>query len=368
MRNRYIRRHFIFLIAITMTFLMIGCGNTKNAIESTAESTVNEYEWLYEGLREYTTPLSNIDISNSGDSVSISITIKPYTFTSKSILEMGNTIYYTKQYCDDNLDSYSLYVLLYDREHSSTPFLWRCSPGPDWGTIIDYRSGEAEVTILKDIDALCSFFPALTTEINLSLLDQYDKEVYLEVMDALDSRTNDSEEIILSDIAPNYGLTPQQLNTFMKDVMQKVHSTSHVFDAKTPIVYPKSTESPLFEYFNNPPKIIYSTPASENGLEGNIYSVVGEVQEHGTVTVESNGADLPYFIIQTDLGPVLFHDSYTYNLVVNEAKKDVFIEQLSDYTFPSISDCVKVYGVYQGFSMVFNMPSFIYGIPKWIEK
>ena len=172
--------------------------------------------------------------------------------------------------------------------------------------------------------------------------------------------------MIITELAQKYGMTHQQLKLFVLDVMEKVNSHSGSFESVTPITYPALTESTFFGSFQSPPDSVYSSPESENCLDGSFYSVIGTVREHSSI--ESNGIDLNFFILDTVNGPVLFADLYSHTISLNQENTEELIEVGSDYTFPPEDSYVKVYGVYSGFSTKFEMPFFIYGLPKWIEK
>lgn len=351
------------LFSLTMAILILcGCGNSSvNNFQPTTEETVCEYNLL--PLSARLPRYANVSVNDNNGIPDIFVSL-PYSSKTQSIMDdFGVSVYRSLSYCRENFEEFKVSVSIWEQD--GIPLLWVSSIS-EWGALIDKRSGETKTTVFDTVDDFCAVFPTVNEEVNLDLLEEQDRKIYLEVIAELDSRPNDSEETILSELSPKYGLTSQQLYIFIKDVSQKVYSMSHVFDAKTPITYPKCTESPLFRYFKTAPEIIFSTPASENGLGKKIYSVVGTVREYGTL--ELDGFEWDYFIIDTECGSVLFQNTYQYALELGKESGENLTEELSDYTFPAISDNVKVYGVYLGFSNKFSMPSFIYGIPKFIES
>ncbi len=360
------------LLCITVLLCSIcACGNSAiadSAPATTASSqSVDEYESDISALQQLLPSDASVSITNRDGTIDVSIFYYCSPITQKSYAAMGKGIYDSKLYCDSAFDTYELAFSLFDSDDSSIQLLWVSSIGEwgigEWGTMIDKRSGEAETTVYDSLDDLCRFFPTLSKDIKASKLDQQDTVIYNEVMSALNERPNDSEEVIFEELAPKYSMTSQQLYVFMKDFMGKVYSKSTDVDPKTPLVYPAFSESSHFDWFPMAPEIVYSTPASENGLGDNIYSFIGTVKEFGSL--ESYGTELRYFILETEKGPVLFCDEYGWAIAHYPEWIEQYEEPDSDYTFPVQSDYVKVYGIYMGYSDVFDMPSCIYGCPKY---
>lgn len=345
------RKLFCILIAISIIVSVSTSVFATPKDEERALGDAIRFNWDID-VRDYYSGKPDITISKSCDVLSAS-----------DIDELGQVIYFAFEYCSYAYEDYSLSVYIFDNKSDSIQLLWSNKFGT-YGNLIDKRSGEIEVIIMSSVEDLCKFFPALSREINESKMDKSDIQIYTEVMAELNSRMSESEEEILNDLAPKYDMTYQQLSIFMKDVMQRIYSKNADISGKVPIIYPALTESSSFGHFNDAPDIIYNTPASENGKEGEIYSVIGEVSEYGSFS--SEGHDMHFFIINTDKGPVMFMDIYSFSIsMCNEYEfLEKFIsEPSSDYTFPCIGDYVKVYGVYQGYSRKYNMPLFCYGIP-----
>lgn len=338
-------------------------GINNPATTDETEQHGEEYESQIADLRENIPFNSNVKIEDRDGVINVSISYGCDPITQKSFAAMGQGIYYSKLYCDSVFDEYKLSFSLVDSKDMSIPLLWESSFG-NWGMMIDTRSGETNVTTLNSLDDLFTFFPTISKDIRIAALDPQDAEIYNEVMSVLDSRPNDSETEIFEELASKYSMTSQQLYIFIKDVSEKVYSKSGDFDPKTPLVYPAYSESSLFGWYPLAPDIIYTTPASENGLGDNIYSFIGTVKEFGSI--DSSGTELQYFILDTDKGPVLIYDCYGLAIALYSDQLESYKEPNSDYTFPNQSDHVKVYGVYSGYSNVFDMPSCIYGIPKFL--
>lgn len=361
------RKFSIALCVLAIVFVFCACKN-NNETASSAEETnlateVSIFEDNIAALREYAPYGSDISVTAEDGKVIVSVSFDRNPVTQKSIEAMAKGIYFSKVYCDSAFDDYKLKYCICDMDSISVPLIWESVFG-EWGTIIDNRGSEAKVSTFDNLSKFCEFFPTVSKDINLSLLDQEDARIYTEVMDALDSRPNDSEEKIYEEFAQKYSMTSQQLYVFMKDVMEKVYSKSTDFEPETPLVYPSFTESSGFGWYPMAPDIVYSTPASENGLGDSYYSFIGTVSETGSL--DNSGTEMQYFILDTQNGPVLVYDIYGWAMIHNPELTEIYPEPSSDYSFPNVNDYVKVYGVYQGYSDMFDMPSCIYGIPEFI--
>lgn len=355
----------LFCILFTLT---IAIGLVTPASATTQSDQRRIYSLERKELREVLPFQWDVSIKDFTETPDVIISKNCENLSRDVIDEMGQIIYFSKEYCDSKFDDYDLDVYIRDEKSDSVQMLWSSDFTP-YGVLIDKRSGDLTVRQMSTLDDLCAFFPALSAEINSSKIDRDDFQIYTEVMNELNSRMSESEEEIYTDIAPNYDMTSQQLSIFMKDVMSKVYSKNKDVSGATPITYPAFIESELFGYYPAPPDEIYTTPASENGREGEIYSFIGTVREHGSFVAKDTDAYM--FILDTEKGPVMFYDEYGVAIATCEDEKEVLevlIEPLSDYTFPDVGDCVKVYGVYRGYSSKYDMPFFAYGIPKWIEK
>ena len=162
-------------------------------------------------------------IFGTSDKPSVSVFNTCDGLTADIIQQMGETIYYAKEYCDSTFDEYSLDVAIHDEKNESFPLGWTSGNG-DYGFILDSRSGKAEVKFTKTLDDLCAFFPTLRSEINKSKMDEDAVKIYEEVMKELNRRMDESEEKIFAELAPKYDMTPEELRDFISDTMAQVYS------------------------------------------------------------------------------------------------------------------------------------------------
>ena len=120
--------------------------------------------------------------------------------------------------------------------------------------------------------------------------------------------------------------------------------------------------------FGEPPEIIYTTPASENGLEGELYKIEGEVTE-SEVTEGEEGMSIGSFTVKTDVGEVSVIDP---SLLLSESGVEYggFTDEILQKYFavPKVGEKVCVYAEYAGYSDVLQAPACYYGGQKYVEK
>lgn len=120
--------------------------------------------------------------------------------------------------------------------------------------------------------------------------------------------------------------------------------------------------------FSEPPEIIYTTPASENGLEGELYKIEGEVTE-SEVTEGEEGMSIGSFTIKTDVGEVSIIDPSLLLAMCGVEYGGFTDEVLQKYfAIPKVGEKVCVYAEYAGYSDVLQAPACYYGGLDYIEK
>ena len=120
--------------------------------------------------------------------------------------------------------------------------------------------------------------------------------------------------------------------------------------------------------FGEPPEIIYTTPASENGLEGELYKIEGEVTE-SEVTEGEEGMSIGSFTVKTDVGEVSIVDPSLLLMMLGVEYGGFTEEVLQKYfAVPKVGEKVCVYAEYAGYSDVLQAPACYYGGQDYIEK
>ena len=119
-------------------------------------------------------------------------------------------------------------------------------------------------------------------------------------------------------------------------------------DISKALLYPLNTSETLYATCPSFPAIIFSTPASENGLSGTLYSFTGKMLG------PYEGLDETYFVVETQFGNVLMMNMYY------EIKDSMPIAE-ECYLTPKIGETARFTCIYDGFSEVAKMPAFAYG-------
>lgn len=135
-----------------------------------------------------------------------------------------------------------------------------------------------------------------------------------------------------------------------------------------PTIYPISFTSSLEDQITIMPKTCYNTPASENGLSGNVYSVTGTVDSVLSDTESQTGTET--FSVKSDNGTAWFGVlGPEYFAEVSGGDIKTFAELMDstmDYTLPKEGDYVTVYGIYSGYSDVLDAPFLYFGIDEFV--
>jgi len=131
------------------------------------------------------------------------------------------------------------------------------------------------------------------------------------------------------------------------------HDTGLSSNQETLKAYPGKTGITVADTETFLPAIIYTTPASQNGLDGKIYAIEGVVTSTNTM----GGAT--YFVIDTVGGDVAVIDMLTYD---TSALDGVDTDDLRPYfPLPAIGEQVVIIAEYMGHSNSLDLAMFLYG-------
>lgn len=119
------------------------------------------------------------------------------------------------------------------------------------------------------------------------------------------------------------------------------------------------------------PKTCYTTPAEQNHLNGNVYSVSGIVDE--VVPKEkSKTVKTTMFSVKNDFGTVWFAvfdaDYFAESTGGDKDSFEALMDSSMDYTIPKEGDNVTVYGIYSGFSEVYKAPILYFGLDEFVYE
>lgn len=141
----------------------------------------------------------------------------------------GEYIYYLMLAVEDIFpDAQTVEFSLSDGSTTSPKFLkFTAHPqiwdGIRYGKLEDFRGPSPVEYDLTTLDDLIALFPAMRTYGIGSGASQADIDLYNEVMDILESDYSRSEEEILEEIAPNYGMTPAELYDFLNNMLIAIY-------------------------------------------------------------------------------------------------------------------------------------------------
>lgn len=151
------------------------------------------------------------------DDGDVAVTVK---ISSDEISKYGELIYKTLKTIDAKFSEYNATILFWSNKDIPISYRGTLSSG----FFNDKRSGEMKVTSISSPEDLVAFFPTLrfllNAEENGVSIEEYDR--YNAVIDALND-TSRTEQDILEEIAPKYGMTAAELEAWMYEMMDKIY-------------------------------------------------------------------------------------------------------------------------------------------------
>lgn len=225
------------IVATALAALLLsGCGN--NAGDSATptppptETSSSEPSYSLEKNRLYailqkTIPDPVINIRENDGCVDLEVLI----MDSDDVVDFGTYVLETKAafeavFAEEERGSYDVLMSVGGDSSSSLYFSSKSyseSSGELCGRYTDTRSGSAEIVNIDSDEDLFAIFPKARTESSKSQLDQDDVAKYNAVMDALNAEPNRPESEIFAELAPQYGMTGDELKQFMRDMMGKIY-------------------------------------------------------------------------------------------------------------------------------------------------
>lgn len=213
---------FALFCALIMAVLMCSCGTTSpdsSAVATTPEPSPtpapideNLCTLFDESLPYYAYPT----FSQAEDG-SVIISIKADT---DNVSNFGNIIYDSLCSADEIFGDYTVRINFWYGNDIQMYFYGDSS----YGTITDRRSGESKDIVVKSAEDIAQLFPVLKTKLNAKANGVTDDELtqYNEIMKALDDSSR-SEDDILEEISPAYGMTSEELKAWMNEMMEKMY-------------------------------------------------------------------------------------------------------------------------------------------------
>lgn len=137
-----------------------------------------------------------------------------------------------------------------------------------------------------------------------------------------------------------------------------------------PTIYPKNFDNFAdvdISKITEPPEIIFTTPASENGFGGTMYKINGEVIK--VVPNEYSEDVYGYFVVKTDYGEIVVIDLTLFIIDNGGAGYGLTKEDISKYfDIPEVGENVCVYAEYAGFSDVYKKAAANYGGSEYVKN
>lgn len=132
-----------------------------------------------------------------------------------------------------------------------------------------------------------------------------------------------------------------------------------IYDENELAVYPKGIEqSRDVSGIEEPPFIVYTKPADKNGLDGEVYKVMGKVTE--VKTREKDGFDK--FIVKTKDGEFLILDIIPSTLSWVGKQDSITKEEIREkFPLPTVDEMVCVYVEYRGLDDDLKIPTGFWG-------
>lgn len=219
------------LIALILVLFMVmsltACGSSDSRNETTEDTIALEHEKNISAALSQKIPTLIVSVTRSATRFDLSVSLQ----TEAKVSDFGIYVLevqaaYEAEFDEDLRGNFSVNLPIDGKNPSMIRF-----SSDDYtemsdtlsGTLSDSRSGEVVSHDISSIDDLCEFFPATTIEIAKSEISDEDLAIYEEVMDILNEQMDRSEDEIFEEIAPNYGMTPEELKQFMRDVMEEIY-------------------------------------------------------------------------------------------------------------------------------------------------
>lgn len=203
----------------------VGYKGTSAEGASLFDEALQKYENTFVSSLDIVIPFDSVTVSCETDVFNISVIVTDI----ETISDFGKYIVASVNVFEEMFSSEQrgeLCVILYDGNMPYISFFTN-DVGDDkageYGLILDERSSVKKSIPLSDVSELCKLFPTTKVYINSSSIEPNDLKIYNETMDALNSQPDRSEDEILSELAPNYNMTADELKTFMHKIMGELY-------------------------------------------------------------------------------------------------------------------------------------------------
>lgn len=216
----------LLLLCICTMFCACGSGSRQSAAPAQPSKSpeIETYEHDLSDKVSRAIPFAaSVSVSHGDDRDEI--TIRPAV---SDVTHFGDRVYDSIIACDEVLaeSSYTLYLIDLNTATGKMLSFHHYNDRDEFGTFFDDRTSPTKITKCSTADDLATSFPALRTHIaELEVAQESPEEMalYKYVMDRLDAEPDRDEMEIFEEIAPEYGMTTDELKQFMFDMMEKVY-------------------------------------------------------------------------------------------------------------------------------------------------
>lgn len=223
MKTRNLRFPLLAILA-ALLLLVTSCSSTEPAEPAVDETVVQLQEQIRSDVTaalEYSVPVQSVVVttSDAGNTVTVHIA------DDADIAFFGNYVVDVYENCIENDATEDTFVVTQAIDGSADAILLFLYSGVDFmfGHLSDNRSGETVTTKYTTVDDLAKDFPALSTAAAEAAIDPADMTMYEEIMEVLESNLDKSEEELLTELAPQYARTPEELKAFLDEMLIKIY-------------------------------------------------------------------------------------------------------------------------------------------------
>lgn len=201
----------VLLIGILIVALLVGVAVGQTKKEEALTEVGQEISTVYQAaLPRYASAKIQQD---AGGKIYITVTV-----SGDDVTHFGDDIYTALKKAEDMFGEYEANIKMSGVELSFEGTL-------EAGTYINGRSGTDKKTTIHSMGELAEIFPALkiTLEAEGNGVSAAERAMYNEVMDALNADWSRPESEIFEEIAPDYGMTAEELEAWMYAMMDKLY-------------------------------------------------------------------------------------------------------------------------------------------------
>lgn len=364
------------LIIFSMLLILCGCKNTESSELSVTRETIApevqiDYSAQISDVESFLPNGSYVNFSSLDGTTHVTVEL----FCDSNFDDLGISVYKIHQYCTTKIapEQFEIQITGFNDSNTETWCYTYMSAADGFGTLIDKRGGHEKVTEFLSLETMRDYFPLLNRYLLEQNINSEDLALYNKLRREIQdyTATHAESNTVFSCVASQNDMSTSQMNFFLLEVERRINS-GNIYSNRTPLVFPRSLGYDDSLAIEEIPEIVYTTTGAENGLSGNVCFVEGEVVRYEKLESDDKTV-MNYFVIKTDLGEVIILDVVGYTLEYAQmhhfSKSSIEAYQSvtahEDFQFPKIGQYVRAYGIYEGFSGLFELPIVYFGITDY---